>query len=65
MSRMMDTCDELAAEVYSLRQALLEADDRFAIWMVVVCAGAILFGLAMFIAGSQCEMTRQVMEGLN
>lgn len=65
MSTLMDSYEKLHQEVTRLRREALYAEDRLLWWVLAMAVGAMVFGLLMFIAGSNCEATRQVMEGLN
>lgn len=62
MSRLIDSYNELQAEVMSLRRELLFAQDRLLAWMLGMFVAGLAFGLIMFIAGANSEATRAVME---
>lgn len=64
MSRLIDSYNELQAEVMNLRRELLFAQDRLLLWMLGMFVAGLGFGLIMFIAGARSEATRAVMEVL-
>lgn len=62
MKQIIEVCNELQAEVYSLRRSLARAEDNLWWWVIAMVLGACLFGVLMFVAGAHCEATRTVME---
>lgn len=64
MSRLMDSYEELVAEVMSLRRELLHAEEGLLLWILGMFIVGLAFGLIMFVAGANSEAARVAMEGL-
>lgn len=64
MSTLFDSYEKVVSEVFELRREVLDAEDRLLWWVVIMAIGGIVFGILMFVAGSQCEATRQIMGGM-